>query len=91
MPFYEFLCECGVYFELGCEKKLNIDELFCVECASSKIKLLLYDEECHFRVHRLINDIQEISNRVEVLYDHLGLADDVRSISIEVEENSQDN
>lgn len=93
MPFYEFLCECGVYFEIGCQKKLSIDEFFCVDCGSPKLKLLLYDEEASFRVHRLIMDIEDISNRLDELYDHLGIPpSESRFNVIEIkEEDPKDN
>lgn len=89
MPFMEFLCEtCGIYFELGCDKQIDISSMICVDCASGKLKMILFDEECHFRVHRLMMDIAVINDRVETLYSHLDLPYDPGLNCIEISEKA---
>lgn len=72
MPLYEFICDdCGTYFELGCEKHLDVSELLCVDCGTPEPRLLKVDEELSTRINNLVGAVQELAVRIENVEQHL--------------------
>lgn len=66
------LCnECGIYFEIACEKVIDPQELICVDCGVPDVRLLRTDEELSTRLNNLISAVQEIAQRIETLEDQI--------------------
>ena len=68
MPFYELACmDCEVLFELGLPKQIDTSLLWCLDCGSTNLKLMNYDEEFSNRIAQLVLDVQELTERLENL------------------------
>lgn len=66
MPYFELQCSnCRCFFELGAEKKVDIQNLFCVDCQSPDIKIISCDSEVSTRLSTVISAVQELVERVE--------------------------
>jgi hypothetical protein len=76
MPFYELKCrDCGIFFELGTEIDLDLERLLCVDCASTSVQVLSYEVEAHSRIAKLMKDVEELKQRIEVMADNVIISD----------------
>ena len=66
MPILELVCgDCGIFFELGTKKKIDVSNLLCVDCASPNIKLIASNEEVSTRLDAVVGAMNELIDRVE--------------------------
>ena len=70
MPYIELHCQdCQCYFELGVDREIDINTILCVDCASSKVNILSYEVENYSRLAKVIEDVQDLQDRLEIMMD----------------------